>query len=203
MQLSASASILPLSPVVPARIRKAATVAMTRVAWDVREGLMQGMQSSFDRPNPWTMRAWRVAPAGLTADGNIEAVVYAAPSQARYLFWQVEGGERNTKGFERRMNLFGGEVAIPTRNAKLDQYGNVNLSTIKRMSSDKDKRFFVGRPKGGDRPEGVWLRSRHRLYMVMAFEDSASYKPRLDVPGISQGVVSRSFRSQILRALSA
>jgi hypothetical protein len=196
-----------LAATIPPQYRKAAAVALTRVAWDVREGLMAGMQQSFDRPNPFTMRAFRVDAA--TATESPQAVVWAAPQQAKYLFWQIEGGQRRTKGFEARMGLQGGEVALPTDKATRDAYGNMPLSFIKRVAGDKnssgkDKRFFIGTPKGGD-TEGVWARvsGNKRLVPLMLFANEAQYRERFDMSAIAGRVVDARFESQLMRALQA
>lgn len=196
-----------LAATIPPQYRKAAAVAITRTAWDVREGLMGGMQDAFDRPTPFTMRAWRVDPAQAGAE-QIEAVVWAAPRQASYLFWQIEGGERNTKGFEARMGLHSGEVALPTSKATRDAYGNMPLSFIKRVAGDNNtsgtaKRFFTGTPKGGGRPEGVWARTGNnkRLVPLMVFADDAQYRERFNASAIAGKVVDERFESQLMRAL--
>jgi len=198
-----------LAQTIPPQFRKAAAVATTRVAWDVREALMQGMQESFDRPTPFTMRAWRVESARATGE-QVEAVVWAAPQQAKYLFWQIEGGQRRTKGFEAKMGLHSGEVALPTSQATRDAYGNMPLSFIKRVAGDKNtagtaKRFFVGTPKGNGRPEGVWARvgNNNRLVPLMLFANEAEYQERFDASAIAGRTVDARFESQLMRALQA
>jgi hypothetical protein len=205
-----------LAQTIPPQFRKAAAVAVTRTAWDVREGLMAGMQEAFDRPSPFTMRAWRVE-AAKAAETPV-AVVWAAPQQAKYLFWEIEGGKRRTKGFEARMGLSGGEAAIPTSGAARDAYGNMPLSFIKRVAADRNSagqvfsrgngsanRFFVGKPKGGDRAEGVWARvgNNKRIVPMMFFAQDAQYEERFDMSAIAGRVVNQRFESQLMRALAA
>ena len=209
MRLTVTSTIgPPLAQTIPPQFRKAAAVAITRTAWDVREGLMSGMQQAFDRPNPFTMRAFRVD--GAKAGEQVEAVVWAAPLQARYLFWQIEGGTRRTKGFEARMGLGGGEVALPTDQATRDAYGNMPLSFIKRVAGDQNtggtaKRFFTGTPKGGGRSEGVWARvgNNNRLVPMMLFAQDAEYQERFNMSAIAGRVVDAKFESQLMRALQA
>lgn len=196
-----------LAETVPPQFRKAAAVAVTRTAWDVREALMKGMQQEFDRPTPFTMRAFRVEGAKAGAD-MVEAVVWAAPLQARYLFWQIEGGERRTKGFESKMDLHGGEAATPTDSATRNAYGNMPLSFIKRVAADRntsgrDKRFFVGTPKGGNRQEGVYARvdGNQKLVPLMLFSEDARYEKRFNMSAIAGRTVDARFESQLMRAL--
>lgn len=207
MQLHLTTAIRPFGKDIEKRFRKAAGTALTRVAWDVRERLHTDMRGVFDRPTPFTLRAFRVQQANYT---GLEAVVYAAPMQARYLRHEVEGGERSTKGFEKRMKLFGGEVALPAAGAKLNQYGNMSLAFIKRVAGDTNttgaaKRFFTGTPRGGNRKAGVWARvdNNKRLVPMMIFANDATYRERLDVSAIAGRTVDAQFEYQLMMALAA
>lgn len=209
MPATLRATTQPISQKFHPVVRKAAAVALTRTAWDVRSALIAGMQSDFDRPTPFTLRAFRVDQA--TA-GTLEATVWAQPLQARYLLPQIEGGDRNTKGFEKRMHLFGGEVAVPAAGAKLNQYGNMSLSFIKKVASDaataKGGQFFIGTPHGwlnDGQFDGLWTRSEDsdRLIRVMSFVDDTNYQERFDVHAIAQQKVSAVFESQLAKALAA
>lgn len=190
--------------------RKAAAVALTRTAWDVRGHLMEGMQDAFVRPTPFTMRAFRVDKAEAS---SLEAVVWAQPLQARYLKFEIEGGERNTKGFEKRMHLFGGQVAVPAAGAKLNQYGNMTLSFIRKVTEDTNtsggaKRFFIGTPKGMEDDgsnDGVWARvnNNNHLIPVMHFAEDATYQKRFHMAALAKQKVDAVFESQLMRAIKA
>lgn len=194
----------------PAKFRKPLAAALSKTAFDVRDALGVGMASAFDRPTPFTMRAFKVD--GATA-GSLVATVYAMPLQARYLFWEIEGGERNTKGFEKHMGLMGGEAAIPGQGAKLNVYGNMSMAFIKQVSSDQNtrgtaKRFFIGTPKGwlaDGTFDGVWARvdDNNRLVRVMAFAEEAQYKTRFDMSAIAGRTIDARFESQLMRAIEA
>lgn len=206
MQLQMAAHFTPISRTAQRQAEKAAAVALTRTAWDVQKGLVSEMRDTFDRPTPFTLRAFRVDAAKAS---NLEALVWAMPLQARYLFWQIEGGDRSSKGFERKMNLFGGEVALPGDGAKLDQFGNMSRAFIKRVLSDlnsggTDKRFFSGRPKGrGGLPEGVYARTNNnkRLTPLMVFASDATYEKRFNASAIGKQTVDRVFESRLMAAI--
>ena len=191
----------PALPAIQARYVTATNKAVTGLAFDVRDALRRGMQQAFDKPRPFTLNAFRVAAA---TGPDHTAVVWAMPLQARYLFWQIEGGERASKGFEHRLALFGGEVAVPVGGFAA-QYDRSPLSFIKRVlgSGTGGGKYFVGKPKGGDMPDGVWMRSGKKLRMVMTFDDNATYEERLDLPGIAQDTVAQRWEPQLLRALNA
>lgn len=208
MQLLMQASFTPVAKQWTRNAEKATAVALTRTAWDLQRALTDEMRSVFDRPTPFTLRAFRVEMAKAS---DLEATVWAAPQQAKYLFWEAEGGERSTKPFERKMHLFGGQVALPGAGAKLNQYGNMSRQFIQSVTNDTNtsgsaKRFFVGTPKGWLNDgtfEGVWARvdDNHRLVRLMSFAEEADYKKRFDVSAIGKSTVDRVFESQLLKAM--
>lgn len=190
--------------------RKAAAVALTRTAWDVRGQLIEGMRETFDRPTPFTMRAFRVDKA---TTANLEATVWAMPIQANYLLSNIEGGDRETKPFERKLHLFGGQVALPSAGAKLNQYGNMSRNFIRNVINDTNtsggaKRFFVGTPKGwldDGTYDGVWARvnDNHQLVRLMTFADDAEYQKRFQMSAIARKTVDDVFEGQLLRAIKS
>lgn len=173
---------------------KAAALAIKRTAWDVRSAIMQAMQTSFDRPTPFTMRAWRVDAAGL------DATVWAMPLQAKYLAHQVEGGERETKAFEHKLRLFGEQVAVPASGARLNQYGNMSQSFIGKVLQGGGQ-YFAGKPRNNGLPNGVWQRKGGKLLPVMTFADDAQYKGRLNLAEIAQQQAGKTFESHLIGAL--
>lgn len=188
------------------QFKAAQAQAIRGVAFDVRDALVGGMREAFDRPKPFTLSAFRV-----TATGGDEpsATVLAMPLQARYLFWEIEGGERKTKGFEKRLNLFGGQVAIPTNGSARDQYGNMTRSFIGRILADTNtsgtsKRFFTGAPKGMPGEDGVWARvnGNTRIVKVLDFAEDAQYESRFHMSEIAAETVDKRWESQLLRAIS-
>lgn len=208
MQLQMQFQPTPMSRAYIRQFEKAAAVALTRTAWDVRKELNEEMQSVFDNPTPFTMRAFRV---DMAKAGDLTATVYAGKEQARYLRPEIEGGERNAKGFERKMHLFGGQVALPGAGAKLNRYGNMPLDFIKKVSADVNSsgsagRFFVGTPKGWLNDgtfDGIWTRvdNNNRLVRVMAFANDATYEKRFNMSAIAGHTVDQVFASQLAKAM--
>lgn len=208
MQLRMQFESTPMSRAYIRQFEKAAAVALTRTAWDVRKELTEEMQSVFDNPTPFTLRAFRV---DMAKASDLTATVWAGKEQARYLRPEIEGGERNTKGFERKMHLFGGQVALPGEGAKLNRHGNMSLAFIKKVSADVNSsgsagRFFVGTPKGWLNDgtfDGVWTRvdNNNRLVRVMAFAEDATYEKRFHASAIGKHTVDRVFESQLAKAM--
>jgi hypothetical protein len=204
LKLQLTQSGQPLSAI-PATMRAAAARALTKVSFDVRDALREGMQSAFDRPKPFTLNAFRVQAA---SSNDLTATVWAMPLQAKYLRWEIEGGQRKSKAFEHKLHLFGGQVAIPTRGSARDAFGNMPLAFIKRVQADLNtggtsKRFFAGAPKGRPGEDGVWARTygNRRLTKVMEFASSAEYQERFMMSELAQETVSAKWESQLMRAL--
>ena len=189
----------------PAHIKAAIAPALTGLAFDVRDALREEMAQAFDKPNAFTLNAFRVAPA-TAASG--EAVVWAMPRQASYLRPQIEGGDRGSKGFEHKLGLFGGRAAVPVGkfDAQFERSPKGFTGRMFRsMAAGKRNGFFAGTPKGGGRDGGVWMRAGRggrQLLKVMSFEDNASYEERLDVQHVAERTAGLRWESQLLRVMA-
>ena len=194
--------------------------AINSTAFDARTALNGATQQYFDRPNRFTQTAFLVQK---TNKRELEAKVYANDQQgrdrARYLRFGVAGGTRPQKGFERKFladvvgtrTIPAGAQLQPTSLVKRDGSGNVSLSTIKRiqkgLSGNARGGFFVGTPRGGDRPPGIYRRSREQLFpYFIATEQRSKYQPRLPMGEIGQKAVQRRFgvylRSSLEKAVA-
>ena len=194
--------------------------ALNASAFDARTALNGATQQYFDKPNRFTQTAFLVQK---TNKRELEAKVYANDQQgrdrARYLRFGIAGGTRPQKGFERKFlaevvgtrTIPAGAQLQPTSLVKRDGSGNVSLSTIKRiqkgLSGNARGGFFVGTPRGGDRPPGIYRRSREQLFPYFIATDQRSrYSPRLPMAEIGEKVVQRRFgvylRSSLERALA-
>lgn len=184
--------------------------ALTSTAKLVQAELTQQLPTAFDRPNAFTRRAFAVKAA--RKDG-LEAIVFAKDKQARYLKFGVQGGGRRVKAFEKRTaagtqgdEQAGTQKLVPTRNVKLDQFGGVSLAAIKRMTSQtmagKHQRYFIGTPKGGNRPAGIYERMGRngKLKALMLFAEPKAYTKRLDMQGIGSRVVRSRFEAELRQA---
>ncbi len=194
--------------------------ALNSTAFDARTALGGATRQYFDRPNRFTQSAFLYSKS---SKRNLEATVYANDQQgrdrARYLRFGIAGGTRPQKGFERKfLGSIVGTRTIPataqlqpTSLVKLDASGGVSLATIKRiqkgLSGNARGGFFIGTPKGGDRPPGIYRRSREQLFpYFIATEQRARYTPRFPMAQIGQKVVQRRFgqylRSSLERAVA-
>jgi hypothetical protein len=202
LRITAAQSGTPLADI-PAKVARAQARALTGLAFDVRDALREEMGQVFDKPNAFTLNAFRVD-ASQAQSGNV--TVWAMPRQAKYLFWEVEGGDRASKGFEHKLGLFGGRVAVPVGkfasayDARPKSFVGRLIRAIEEGDDKKLSRFFVGKPRNGNRPEGIWYRtSKRRIHMVMAFEDKAQYTERFDVEAVAEKNIGLRWESQLLR----
>lgn len=148
-----------------------------------------------------------------------------------YLQPEVDGGRRGSKGMENALRYAGvltaGQFVVPGAAAKLDANGNVkgadvrtilralkNLKAVSATRSRSGKRLvkgrllandlFVGKPKGGNRPDGIWRREGKRLRPLFVFTNAApAYRPRLDFTGVVQGVARKQFPAEFAKAVAS
>lgn len=120
--------------------------ALTWTAGDARDALRTEMTRVFDRPTSYTLngvRVWPATKAKLVAD-----VGFREFYSQHYLRPQVEGGGRRLKGFEVRLKaigaLFSNEMAVPSKAARLDAYGNMSRGQIVQILSQLGSAKFSG-----------------------------------------------------------
>lgn len=152
-------------------------------------------------------------------------------AQESYLLPEVEGGQRGSKGMENALRyasvLTAGQFVVPGAAARLDANGNVkgadirtilkalkNLKAVSATRSRSGKRLakgrqlandlFVGKPNGGNRPDGIWRREGKRLRPLFVFTNAApTYRPRLDFTGVVQGVARKQFPAEFAKAVAS
>lgn len=198
----------------------ATSQALNSVAFDARVAINGATRQYFDRPAPFTQRAFFVRKS---SKRRLEALVFAeaAPGRdrARYLRFGIQGGQRVQKGFERRFlaevvgsrRIPAGSQLVPTGLVRLNAQGNVSLATIKRiqkgLATKGNGTFFIGTPKGGNRPPGIYRRSKGQLFpYFIAIDQRARYERRFPIDQIGGKVAARRFgpylRSSLERALA-
>lgn len=127
-----------------------------------------------------------------------------------------------------------GMAAVPGAAAKMDAYGNMargqivqimsylrafgeqgyraNITAKRKASMNAGTRskrgmaFFVGRPGGGRKPLGIWLREDFgqlgsSIKPVVLFVKTPTYRKRLDVRGISDRVIAERFPIHLTEAM--
>lgn len=217
---------------VPARvIPYAAATALTRTAKHAEQiELPAEMRKVFRNPVAYTINSLRVEPA--TKD-TLRARVMVKDKAAgiapeNYLQPEVEGGGRKHKASEMALRYAGvlspSQYALPGAGLSLDASGNVKGSEVrtilaalrnirggvgaKGQAAGRGRKLandlFVGKPNGGDRPEGIWRREGKRLRPLFVFTTSApDYSQRLNFDGVVQRVALDRFRPEFEKAIAA
>ena len=178
--------------------------ALTRTAMRARDNANKATKQYFDQPNAFTQRAFRFQGANKS---NLTAIVFAQNLQARYLRFGIGGGVRRVKGFEKKFGAdtgadeTAGGALVPTKNIRLNASGNVPLSTIKRIQAQPG-RYFVGQPKGGNRPHGIYERKagNKQLKALMVFQQPPRYRKRFPLEDVVAKTVKRHFAGELERA---
>lgn len=202
----------------------ATALALTRTAQFTQQGVQKAMPKLLDRPTDYTVTSVRIITARKT-DNPIRALVYLqdeAPKgtpAVRYLYPEVEGGERNETRFERALRFAGrlpaGMSAVPGSGAPKDQHGNVRngiptrvLSQLKastdpyqneterskKRAGASRQRYFVGRPGGGRLPLGIYERMSQGVRPIYVFvQRRPAYRKRLPFYELLQGIFNAKY----------
>ena len=100
-----------------------------------------------------------------------------------------------------------GAYFMPTSLVKTNASGNVTQATLRRISKgisgDPRGGFFIGTPRGGNRPPGIYRRSRNQLQpYFIATTDRPDYTGRFNIESIGAKVIERRFGIHFNAALS-
>ena len=193
----------------------ATSVALNDAAFDARKAINQGTKGAFDVPVKFTQSAFLVQKA---KKRDLTAIVYAQDKEgkdrARYLRFGIAGGSRPQKGLEAFFEnavpndgtIPNGAYFMPTSLVKTNAAGNVTQATLRRISKGINGNarggFFIGTPRGGNRPPGIYRRSRLQLQpYFIATTDRPTYTGRFNIEQIGGKVVERRFNSHFAKAL--
>ena len=167
------------------QIPYAAAQAINSTLFDVMKAEKAQMPKKLDRPTPFTLKAFRINKAKKT---ELVGDIHITPERWKYLKYQVEGGTRT------------GNIGVPTRNAKLNKYGNIPM---RKKGLVRKKNQFI--QKIGN-VAGVWERSKSGTKLIVAFENTVTYEKRFPFHKIAKGVArkkfQRNFKHSLARALA-
>jgi len=178
-----------LSRVQKKQVPFATALALTRTAQSVQRSEKEQIPRKLDRPVPFTERN----AIGLTAakKTNLTATVFVKDIQEKYLQWSIFGGTARAQG-----KGFG----VPTRNKKLNRYGNI---AGRRQGLVKGQKQFIGTIRG---ISGVWERTggkrKKGVKLVVAFEKTTRYQTRFPFFQIAEHTAKATFVGNFNRALS-
>lgn len=172
--------------------------ALTQTAWDTSKAEAAELDRIFDRPTPFTKRAFTVRKATKTSP---TATILLKPKQADYLHYQITGGLRLP---ERRA------IPIPVK-ARTNRYGNRSRGLIDRLLRREDT--FSGQPKGQpEANEGIYQRPRRikrgkagQLRLMIGYRKRAAYRPlwqfHKNLARHAARIFPEKFRASLINAL--
>lgn len=204
------------------RLASIGALALNKTAFDVRDGIRTEMTQVFDRPVQYTLNSLAVKRAdigSLTAEVGFKEGGVGRISASKYLWPEIKGGRRRKKSFEKKLDAAGltpaGLFAVPGAGARLDQHGNLPLSTIKEILSHVQahggkrvsrnlttarrlkgaqkriggKYIVISEPGKGLAP-GIWRRdlAGRSAVPVVLFVRPPGYTPRLDFEGVAMRI---------------
>jgi hypothetical protein len=170
-----------LSKMQKQQIPFAAAQAINSTLFDVMKAEKVQMPKKLDRPTPFTMKAFKINKAKKT---ELVGDIHITPERWKYLKYVVDGGTRT------------GNIGVPTKNAKLNKYGNIPM---RRKGLIKNKKQFI--QKIGN-VSGVWERSKSGTKLIVAFEKSVTYEPQFPFKKIADGVARKKFQRNFKRSLA-
>lgn len=168
--------------------------AINSVAKKLQAAEQDNMRKVLDRPTPFTLNSVSVKLANKT---TLTATVYVKEIAAAYLLPYEEGGQ----------NKLNARALIKPVGQKVNQYGNLPRTTVKRLASKKN--VFVGKVKtSAGEVDGVWQRTkatrgkRAGLKLLIKFEDAHEVRQRLGYRDLARKLVGSSFRGELGAALA-
>ncbi len=167
----------------------ATSVALNDAAAEIQKNETKRLDQTIDRPTPFTKRAYGVR---RSTKRRLDVTIYTKTAQARYLSILEEGGTRRPKGRA---------LVIPAKTRR-NKYGNMPRGAVKKMFADP--KVFSGKPKGGNRPAGLYRRNARNKYLtkLVHYKPRAIYKPSLKFKRSTEKTAINRFPVHFERALS-
>lgn len=146
--------------------------------------LGQQMEQKLDNPTPRTKKAFYRLRATKT---NLTGVLGFVDWAAKYMQYQIEGGTRAS----------GKKFGIPTKNAKLNKYGNIPNRKDGLVKKKNQKIMTI------NGMTGVWETHKDRtVKLIIAFKNSATYKPKFPFYKIAAGYVNKNFTKNFIKEMN-
>ena len=172
----------------------AAAQALTALARQVQVAEQKALQTTLDRPTPFTVNSIGVRAA---RKDNLVAIVYVKDIAAGYLAPYEFGG----------LNKLNSRALLKPVNAKLNRYGNLPRNALASLKRRAD--VYVGpvKTKRGE-VNGVWKRIKAtkgkpaHLVLLIRFEDAHLATQHLDYRARAQAIVAANFNKEFGKALA-
>ena len=170
----------------------------------------------LDKPKPSTQKGFRATIAKKSTLTSVITPKDRPYNQNRYLSGSILGGTRRPK-YDALFVNHPAAKDMP-RNSKLvptgfldkhkDQYGNVKKSFINKLyksvgtGNRTGNNIFIGKPRGGARPAGVYRREReYVLRPLFIAQSTVSYNAIFPAKKEAEGAITKTFGLYLRRQL--
>ena len=161
----------------------------------------------LDRPKPQTQKGFR---ATIANKRNLSTTILPKDkpfNRNRYLSGNIYGGGRAPKDFGAALvnhpqatNIPRGSRLVPTGAIKTDQYGNISKANINKLfkgvgtGTTKGNNIFIGKPRGGNRPPGIYRRESDKLLRPLFYAvNKINYNSIFPAEQIAESTVQKNF----------
>jgi hypothetical protein len=127
--------------------------ALNNTAKKLQKAYKVQAESKLDRPVKFTVNSFKI---GFASPKRLQAFVVITDAAAKYMKWAIDGG-------------VSGRRAVPTKNAKLNKYGNLPNKTKLKANQE------IRKTKTGF---GVWSAATKKApgKLLVAFKSSVNYQ---------------------------
>jgi len=174
----------------------------------------------LDKPKEQTQKGFRATRAN---KNNLQTTILPKDkpySRNRYLSGNIYGGTRQYKWdaafvkHPQNKGIPSGSKLVPTRywegEGLLDPYGNIQKKDIRKLLKQvgtsgrtKTGNIFIGQPRGGSRPPGVYRRERdHVLRPLLKAVSTVNYKPIFPAEQVATQKVQENFGKYLRHELT-
>ena len=168
----------------------------------------------LDRPKKQTQKGFRATVAKKATLTSVIMTKDRPYNMGRYLDQNIFGSNRLPKydalfvNHPTATNIPGNSILVPTQAVKRDRYGNITKSTINKIytaigtGKHKGNNIFVGKPKGGNRPAGVYRRERNfKLRALFIAQPNANYPAIFPAKKEAEDAIQKTFGIYLRRQL--
>ena len=170
----------------------------------------------LDRPKLSTQKGFRATIAKKSTLMSVITPKDRPYNQNRYLSGNILGGTRRAKydalfvNHPTAKNMPRDSKLVPTRflDKHKDQYGNVKKSFINKLyksvgtGNRTGNNIFIGKPRGGARPAGVYRREReYVLRPLFIAQSTVSYNAIFPAKKEAEGAITKTFGLYLRRQL--
>ena len=168
----------------------------------------------LDRPKKQTQKGFRATVARKATLTSVIMTKDRPYNMGRYIDQNIFGGDRKQKydalfvKHSTATNIPGNSVLVPTQAVKRDRYGNITKSTINKIitavgtKNVKGNNIFIGKPRGGNRPAGVYRRDRgNKLKALFIAQSNATYPAIFPAKKEAEDAIQKTFGIYLRRQL--